>query len=84
MADPAVRTILTERLGARLVRLGLSPSDLTDDLDLVRSGVLDSLGFVDLIADLESATGKRVDLERALEHRNATTVANVITLFANA
>ncbi|MBP7513356.1 MAG: acyl carrier protein [Flavobacteriales bacterium] len=84
MAENPVRQVLAERVSQRLVRLGLSPADLTDDLDLIRSGVLDSLGFVDLIADLESATGKQVDLERALEHRNATTVANVISLFADA
>ncbi len=84
MAENAVRKVLTERLAQRLVRLGLSSADLTDDLDLLRSGVLDSLGFVDLIADLESATGKQVDLERALDRRDATTVANVISLFTNA
>lgn len=84
MVKNEVRKALTERLGQRLVRLGLSPAELTDDLDLVRSGVLDSLGFVDLIADLERLTGKQVDLERALEHGNATTVADVISLFVNA
>lgn len=84
MAENPVRQALTERLSQRLVRLGLLPAELTDDLDLIRSGVLDSLGFVDLIADLERATGKQVDLDRALQHRNATTVANVIALFAEA
>lgn len=84
MAESKVRNIIADRLTQRLVRLGLSTSDLTDDLDLVRSGVLDSLGFVDLIADLENATGKQVDLEQALEQRMATTVGSVVTLFANA
>ena len=81
MADHSMRDLLAERLAKRLDRLGLRPSDLTDDLDLVRSGVLDSLGFVDLIADLETATGERIDLERALEHRNATTVAGIMAIF---
>ncbi len=81
MAESAVRSAITERLKQRLARLGLSPGDLTDDLDLVRSGVLDSLGFVDLIADLENATGKQVDLEFALEHGNATTVRSIVSLF---
>ena len=61
-----LRATIAERLAQRLTRLGLSASDLTDELDLVRSGILDSLGFVDLIADLESRTGKQVDLEQAL------------------
>jgi acyl carrier protein len=81
MAEPALRTIIAEHLAQRLARLGLASSDLTDDLDLVRSGILDSLGFVDLIAGLENATGERVDLEQALERKNATTVGGLVSLF---
>jgi len=81
MPELSLRSKMADRLSKRLVRLGLSASDLTDDLDLVRSGVLDSLGFVDLIADLENDTGKQVDLERALERGNATTVGSIVSLF---
>lgn len=81
MAESPVRSAIAERLEQRLARLGLSPGDISDDLDLVRSGVLDSLGFVDLIADLENATGKQVDLELALEQGNATTVGSIVSLF---
>lgn len=81
MAETSPRSIIADRLAHRMHRLGLSPDDLRDNLDLVRSGVLDSLAFVDLIADLENATGKRVDLERALESKNATTLGGVISLF---
>ncbi|MFT3886340.1 MAG: acyl carrier protein [Flavobacteriales bacterium] len=65
----------------RLVRLGMKAGDLTDDLDLVRSGLLDSLAFIDLVASLESATGRRVDLEQALEQSDATTVGGLQRLF---
>lgn len=81
MAETSLRHAVADRLTERLARLGLSASDLTDDLDLVRSGVLDSLAFVDLIADLENATGKKVDLEQALERKNATTVGGILSLF---
>lgn len=77
-----MKELIEARLSARLLRLGLSTDDLRDDLDLVRSGILDSLGFVDLIAELEQATSKQVDLEAALETRGATTVAGIIKLFA--
>ena len=82
MAETYLRSNITRRLAQRLARLGLSPNDLTDDLDLVRSGVLDSLGFVDLIAELENTTGKKVDLEQALERKNATTVGSIVSLFS--
>ena len=82
MAETSLRSNITRRLAQRLARLGLSPNDLMDDLDLVRSGVLDSLGFVDLIAELENTTGKKVDLEQALERKNATTVGSIVSLFS--
>ena len=81
MAETSVRSAIAERLTQRLARLGLAPADLTDELDLVRSGVLDSLAFVDLIADLENVTGKQVDLERALDRKNVTTVRGIASLF---
>lgn len=82
MDESSLRKLIQERLQQRLDRLGLKPSDLTNDMDLVRGGVLDSLGFVDLMAELESTTGRQVDLESALEGRNATTVGAIITLFS--
>lgn len=81
MAETSLRSMIADRLSQRLARLGLAPSDLTDDLDLVRSGVLDSLGFVDLIADLENTIGKQVDLELALERKSATTLGGIVSLF---
>lgn len=82
MADTSVIALVHELLATRLQRLGLTPADLRDDLDLVRSGVVDSLGFVDLIASLEDRTGKRVELESALEKKEATTVGGIVRLFA--
>lgn len=82
MAETSLRSDIAQRLAQRLARLGLTPNDLTDDLDLVRSGVLDSLAFVDLIADLEKSTEKQVDLEQALERKNATTIGSIISLFS--
>jgi len=82
MDSSEVHALIASRLSARLERMGMSANDLTDDLDLVRSGLLDSLGFVDLMAALENSTGKRIDLERALDVNGATTLKNVIALFA--
>ncbi len=82
MVDSPLRERITRTLMPRIERLGLGAKDLTDDLDLVGSGVLDSLGFVDLIAGLEDSTGIRVDLEHALGRPDATTLRGVIELFS--
>ncbi len=76
-----VHALIIDRIRDRLIRLGMQESEVTADLDLVRSGVLDSLSFVDLIGDLESASGKQVDLEKALEKKGATTVKAIVELF---
>lgn len=39
-----------------------SEAQVTPDLDLLESGVLDSLGFVDLIRFIEEVTSLQVDL----------------------
>lgn len=72
---------LRERLLARAERLGLRADELHGSLDLVRSGLLDSLGFVDLITELEQELGSEVDLAAAFDKPGATTIDGVIDLF---
>lgn len=78
-----LRALVQEKLGTRSRRLGLDGSALKDDFDLVRSGLLDSLGFVDLITDLEGAVGRQVELEKAFDRAGATTLGGVLDLFLN-
>ncbi len=82
MDRQTLRARILDRLHNRLVRMGLSPSALADDLDLVQAGVLDSLGFVDLFADLIDATGKEIDLEAALAGKGTATMKGLLDLFS--
>ena len=75
--------MVQEKLASRSQRLGLDRSAVGDELDLVRSGLLDSLGFVDLITDLETALGRQVELEKAFDRPGATTMGGVLDLFLN-
>lgn len=81
MDRSAIHGLIVEKLGKRPERMGLSAAEITSDLDLVRSGVLDSLGFVDLITELETAVGRQVELEKAFDRPGATTVGGVVDLF---
>ena len=78
-----LRAMVQEKLASRSQRLGLDRSAVGDELDLVRSGLLDSLGFVDLITDLETALGRQVELEKAFDRPGATTMGGVLDLFLN-
>ena len=82
MLETEVRGILIRAIGPRLGRLGLTEADVTDDLDLLRSGLLDSLGFVDLVVAVEEEVGHQVDLVSAMDSPGGTTVRGLIRLFA--
>ena len=49
-------------VGSALDAHGLTAGELTDDVDLRAAGLVDSLGFVQLIADMEDRLGYAIDL----------------------
>ncbi len=81
MDSSELHAIIVKHLADRLVRLGIDDRELVKGFDLVRSGLLDSLGFIDLVVSLEKATGREVDLESALERSDATTMNGLYELF---
>lgn len=81
MLETEVRSVLLRIIGPRLGRLGLTEADVTDDLDLLRSGLLDSLGFVDMVVAVEEELGHQVDLLSAMDSPGGTTVGGLIRLF---
>jgi acyl carrier protein len=62
--DPEqVRSFVLEALNTSLDAARLSTEELSDELDLQASGVIDSLGLVELIAAVEERFGVEVDFE---------------------
>ncbi|MFV0386836.1 acyl carrier protein [Paracoccus sp. (in: a-proteobacteria)] len=51
-------------------------ADIGDDLDLINSGVIDSLGVLNLISALESETGLRIEPEE-MDSANFASVAKI-------
>ena len=58
----SVKSLIASLLEPRLLARGITMTTLPDDLDLRDEGIIDSLGFVRLIADLEARLGGRIDL----------------------
>ena len=54
-----VRVALLEALADPLSAIGMTVDDVPDDLDLLQNGVVDSLGLVGLLAEVE----ERFDIE---------------------
>jgi len=58
----SVKSLIASLLEPRLLARGITMTNLPDDLDLRDEGIIDSLGFVRLITDLEARLGRRIDL----------------------
>ena len=57
-----VRSMILMCVEAALDAQGLTAGELTDDVDLRAAGLVDSLGFVQLLADMEGRLGYAIDL----------------------
>lgn len=68
-----VRAIMLAGLETQLMALELKPQDIGDDFDLLTEGVIDSLGIIELIANVEKHIGIKVDFED-LDPENLTVV----------
>lgn len=53
VSESAIRLCILEELRQPMAVLGISESDLGDDFELVKSGLLDSMRFIELLNALE-------------------------------
>jgi acyl carrier protein len=58
-----VRSLVLEKLQPALMARGLKNEDIPDNYDLLTEGVIDSMGILQLIAEVESRVGTSVDFE---------------------
>ena len=72
---------MLQLLADKLQRLAIKENELGGNFDLVRSGLLNSLEFVDLVASLEKMYQVEIDFESALDTGDLTTVAGLIREF---
>ncbi len=61
--------------------LGVRERELRNDFDLVASGFVNSMEFVDLVSELESKCGVEIDFDKVLESRKFTTIGGLTGLF---
>jgi len=65
----------------KLQRLSIRENELGANFDLVKSGLLNSLEFVDLVASLERINDCEIDFEEALDNGDFTTIGGLIRAF---
>lgn len=58
-----VRDFLLHHFASTIAANGLNPTDLGDDFDLLKTGVVDSLGVIEMISAVEQHFKITVDFE---------------------
>jgi acyl carrier protein len=76
-----IREQVMELLCDKLQRLAIRENELADSFDLVKSGLLNSLEFVDLVASIEKMNHYEIDFEKALDSGDLTTVGGLLRAF---
>jgi acyl carrier protein len=85
MADEArIKEIILDMLAGKLNRLGVARKEISNGFDLVRSGLVSSVEYVDMIAGLEKETGVVVDFEEFIDADDFTTVGGLMRIFTGA
>jgi acyl carrier protein len=64
LTENAVRHFLLDHFSATIAAVGLKPEELGDDFDLLKAGVVDSLGVIEMISAVEEYFNITVDFER--------------------
>ncbi len=81
ISPSAVRQLLLSECADALAALGMTPAHVPDDFDLRAHGVVDSLGFLELVTMLEEELQLEVDLD-VLAPEELTTVGPLVEAVA--
>ncbi len=73
-----ILNFIFNQLDNKLNRSGIEKSELKDDFDLVKSGLLDSMSFVDLVVDIEKQFGLEIDFDTAFQQAGFTTLSGLV------
>jgi acyl carrier protein len=63
LTESEVRRFLIEHFGSAIAARGVKPEEMGDDFDLLQTGIIDSLGVIEMISAVEKRFGITVDFE---------------------
>ncbi len=58
-----VKAFIVEQLSDALKENDVAASEMTDDLDLMKRGIIDSIGLIQLVSAIEEHFGIEIDFE---------------------
>ncbi len=78
------REFIVGLLKEKLLLFDISGDELNDKFDLVKSGLLDSMAFIDLIAETEEKYEIEIDFEKLADSPGFSTMGGLISFIINA
>jgi acyl carrier protein len=81
MKEAEIRKELLALIQPRMEMLGIRERELKKSFDLVSSGFVNSMEFVELVSDLEGKCGVEIDFDRVTESNRFTTIGGLVELF---
>ena len=84
MNESEVREFIIGLLREKLMLFEIAESEIKDGFDLVKSGLLDSMAFVDLIAEAEEKYKVEIDFETLADTLDFTSLGSVVNIIMNA
>lgn len=64
LSQKEIRKEIMSRLEDRSIRLGIRKKVLQSDFDLIRSGLLDSMKFIQFVVELEKDFNVQIDFDK--------------------
>jgi acyl carrier protein len=74
MTKSDIKAFIIKQLDDKLNLFDISPEEIKDDFDLVKSGLLDSMAFIDFLAVIEENFAVQVDFDQAVEKDDFTSL----------
>ena len=76
-----IKDAIVFKISDRLESYDLSESEIKGDFDLVKSGLMDSMSFVELVGSMEEKYQVEIDFEKIMEDEKFTTISGLVNLF---
>ena len=76
-----IKALVMEAMVPRMKQLEIREKEINGSFDLVRTGFVNSMEFVELLAGMEKMLNVEIDYEKALEDEEFTSVDGIIRAF---
>ncbi len=83
MTNKKIRDYILDLLNERLLLFDINRGELNNDFDLVKSGLLDSMAFIDLVAEAEEKFEVEIDFEQLAESDDFTSLGGLVDIIMN-